>query len=213
MERQQQGGMNLKPAAFIFDMDGVIIDSEPIHSRVKMDTFHHFGLPFEEADLIHYMGRTSNETFGEVIAKEGRHDLQVEDLVRYKHEHYLEVLQSGTIEPIEGAVELIRHLYDEGIPLALATSSWERVMDTVLDAFKIRPYFQSVLSGSTLPKSKPDPAIYKLLCDTYHLDPAQCVFIDDSQKNVDAARAFGIPSVHFTDYESACRELEKLLND
>ena len=171
MERQQQGGMNLKPAAFIFDMDGVIIDSEPIHSRVKMDTFHHFGLPFEEADLIHYMGRTSNEIFGEVIAKEGRHDLQVEDLVRYKHEHYLEVLQSGTIEPIEGAVELIRHLYDEGIPLALATSSWERVMDTVLDAFKIRPYFQSVLSGSTLPKSKPDPAIYLLSAERLGVAP------------------------------------------
>lgn len=54
--------MRLKPAAFIFDMDGVIIDSEPIHSRVKMDTFHHFNLPFDEADLIHYMGRTSDET-------------------------------------------------------------------------------------------------------------------------------------------------------
>ena len=100
--------MRLKPAAFIFDMDGVIIDSEPIHSRVKMDTFHHFDLPFDEADLIHYMGRTSDEIFGEVIAKEGRKDLRVEDLVRYKHEHYLEVLQSGTIAPIEGAVELIR---------------------------------------------------------------------------------------------------------
>ena len=49
--------MRLKPAAFIFDMDGVIIDSEPIHSRVKMDTFHHFDLPFDEADLLHYMGR------------------------------------------------------------------------------------------------------------------------------------------------------------
>ncbi len=57
--------MRLKPAAFIFDMDGVIIDSEPIHSRVKMDTFHHFDLPFDEADLIHYMGRTSDEIFGE----------------------------------------------------------------------------------------------------------------------------------------------------
>ena len=44
--------MRLKPAAFIFDMDGVIIDSEPIHSRVKMDTFHHFGLPLDEVCLI-----------------------------------------------------------------------------------------------------------------------------------------------------------------
>lgn len=207
MERQQQGGMNLKPAAFIFDMDGVIIDSEPIHSRVKMDTFHHFGLPFEEADLIHYMGRTSNEIFGEVIAKEGRHDLQVKDLVRYKHEHYLEVLQSGTIEPIEGAVELIRHLYDEGIPLALATSSWERVMDTVLDAFKIRPYFQSVLSGSTLPKSKPDPAIYLLSAERLGVAPKDCFVLEDTAAGVLAAKRAGMHCIGFRSPHSGAQDL------
>ena len=207
MESQQQGGMNLKPAAFIFDMDGVIIDSEPIHSRVKMDTFHHFGLPFEEADLIHYMGRTSNEIFGEVIAKEGRHDLQVEDLVRYKHEHYLEVLQSGTIEPIEGAVELIRHLYDEGIPLALATSSWERVMDTVLDAFKIRPYFQSVLSGSTLPKSKPDPAIYLLSAERLCVAPKDCFVLEDTAAGVLAAKRAGMHCIGFRSPHSGAQDL------
>ena len=68
--------------AVIFDMDGVIIDSEPIHSRVKMDTFAHFGLEFNEADLVHYMGRTSNAIFSETIAKAGRTDIRPEDIYR-----------------------------------------------------------------------------------------------------------------------------------
>ena len=58
--------------AFIFDMDGVIIDSEPLHSRVKMETFAHFGLPFDEGDLAQYMGRTSVDIFSDVLKKEHR---------------------------------------------------------------------------------------------------------------------------------------------
>ncbi|WP_302610224.1 HAD family phosphatase [uncultured Mitsuokella sp.] len=197
----------MKPAAFIFDMDGVILDSEPIHSRVKMDTFHHFHLPFDEADLIHYMGRTSNEIFGEVIAKEGRKDLAVEDLVRYKHEHYLEVLQSGAIEPIEGAVALIKRLYEEGIPLALATSSWEKVMETVLDAFKIRPYFRSVISGSTLPKSKPDPAIYLLSAERLGVTPASCMVLEDTAAGVLAAKRAGMYCIGFRSPHSGAQDL------
>lgn len=197
----------MKPAAFIFDMDGVILDSEPIHSRVKMDTFHHFHLPFDETDLIHYMGRTSNEIFGEVIAKEGRKDLAVEDLVRYKHEHYLEVLQSGAIEPIEGAVALIKRLHEEGIPLALATSSWEKVMETVLDAFKIRPYFRSVISGSTLPKSKPDPAIYLLSAERLGVTPASCMVLEDTAAGVLAAKRAGMYCIGFRSPHSGAQDL------
>ncbi len=197
----------MQPAAFIFDMDGVIIDSEPIHSRVKMDTFHHFGLPFEEADLIYYMGRTSNEIFGEVIAKEGRTDLSVEDLVRYKHEHYLEVLQSGMIKPIAGAVELIKRLYHEGIPLALATSSWEKVMNTVLDAFAIRPYFKSAISGSTLPESKPAPAIYLLSAEKIGVAPAKCMVLEDTSAGVLAAKRAGMYCIGFRSPHSGKQDL------
>ena len=125
--------------AVIFDMDGVIIDSEPIHSRVKMDTFAHFGLEFNEADLVHYMGRTSGAIFGETIAKAGRTDIQPEDMAAYKHSHYLEILQSGEIAPVTGSVDLIKSLHAAGLPLALATSSNVRVMKTVLDSFGIRP--------------------------------------------------------------------------
>ena len=57
-----------KIGAFIFDMDGVIIDSEPIHSRVKLDTFAHFGIPFRAEDLARYMGRTSGAIFRDALA-------------------------------------------------------------------------------------------------------------------------------------------------
>lgn len=169
--------------AFLFDMDGVIIDSEPIHSRVKMDTFRHFGLSFDERDLVRYMGRTSEAIFSEVLAASGRRDLLVSDLTEYKHQHYLEVLKSGEIEPVRGAVELIRALHAAGIPLALATSSWSVVMETVLDRFGIRSCFQSVLSGGDLPKSKPDPAIYRISARRLGVEPERCVVLEDTKRH------------------------------
>ena len=91
-----------KLQAFIFDMDGVIIDSEPIHSRVKMETFRHFGIDFDESRLSSYMGGTSGLIFKDVVAESGRTDITPEMLTDYKHKHYLEVLQSGGIDPVEG---------------------------------------------------------------------------------------------------------------
>lgn len=199
----------MRPAAFIFDMDGVIIDSELIHSRVKMDAFRHFGLPFEEKDLIHYMGRTSEDLFGEVIAKTHRTDVSVDDLVTYKHDHYLEVLQDGGAKPIPGAIELIRGLYEAGIPLALATSSWVKVMDAVLDAFGIRPYFQSVISGSTLPKSKPDPAIYLLSAERLGVAPEKCMVLEDTKSGVLAAKRAGMTCIGFRSPHSGNQDLSR----
>ncbi|WP_296786785.1 HAD family phosphatase [Selenomonas sp.] len=199
--------MNHNIGAFIFDMDGVIIDSEPIHSRVKMDTFRHFGLPFDEADLIHYMGRTSGEMFQEVIDSAGRRDLTPEELTDYKHKHYLEVLKSGEIEPVKGTVELIKELYAAGIPIALATSSWPVVVDAVLDGFGIRPYFRSVLSGSELPASKPDPAIYQITAKRLGVNPADCVVLEDTRNGILAAKGAGMYCIAYRNPNSGKQDL------
>ena len=195
--------------AFIFDMDGVIIDSEPIHTRVKMDTFRHFGIEFDEAELVHYMGRTSDDLFGTVAASCGRTDIKAKDMVEYKHSHYLEVLKSGTIEPVAGARELIKNIYDSGLPLALATSSWQVVMDTVLDAFDIRKYFKSVLSGGSLPASKPDPAIYLISAERLGVPPEGCTVIEDTEAGITAAKRAGMYCIAFHNPHSGKQDLGK----
>ena len=193
--------------AVIFDMDGVIIDSEPIHSRVKMDTFAHFGIPFHEEDLARYMGRTSNAIFGETLAKEGRTDIKPEDMAAYKHAHYLEILQSGEIAPVTGSVELIKSLHEAGFPLALATSSNVWVMNTVLDAFGIRPYFSSILSGGELTESKPHPAIYLISAERLGVKPAECLVIEDTTNGIMAAKRAGMNCVAYRNPHSGNQDL------
>ena len=193
--------------AVIFDMDGVIIDSEPIHSRVKMDTFAHFGIPFKEADLAAYMGRTSGAIFRETLAKYGRTDINPQDMAAYKHAHYLEILQSGEIAPVEGTVDLIKSLHAAGMPLALATSSNVRVMNTVLDSFAIRRYFSSILSGGELPESKPNPAIYLLSAERLGVAPADCLVIEDTTNGILAAKRAGMYCVAYRNPHSGQQDL------
>lgn len=197
----------MKPDAFIFDMDGVIIDSEPIHSRVKMDTFRHFGLAFEEPELVSYMGRTSGAIFGDVIARAGRTDITPEELTAYKHRHYLEILKSGKIEPVSGTVALIRSLHEAGVPLGLATSSWSEVMNTVLEQFGIRQYFSSVLSGGDLPASKPDPAIYRISAERLGAEPQHCMVLEDTASGVLAAKRAGMYCIAYRNPHSGNQDL------
>ncbi len=188
-------------------MDGVIIDSEPLHARVKLAVFRHFDLPFQEEELASYVGRTSKEMFGEVLAREGRRDIPLEEIVRYKHEAYLSELRAGDVPVVEGTIPLIRRLHREGRKLALATSSWEKVMEAVLDRFDLRPCFTSVLSGSTLPKSKPDPAIYTLSAERLGVKPADCTVIEDSTSGILAAKRAGMHVIAYRNPNSGHQDL------
>lgn len=206
----------IEKKAVIFDMDGVIIDSEPIHSRVKMDTFAHFGLPFAEEDLVHYMGRTSRVIFEDTLRKFGRTDITAADMAAYKHDHYLEVLESGEIEPVTGSVEFIQRLHAAGIPLALATSSNVRAMNAVLDSFGIRKYFTSILSGGALPESKPHPAIYLISAERLGVKPEDCMVVEDTTNGIRAAKAAGMYCVAYRNPNSGEQDLslaDKIVDD
>lgn len=195
--------------AFIFDMDGVIIDSEPLHSRVKMETFAHFGLPFDEGDLAQYMGRTSVDIFSDVLKKEHRTDVSVQEIVNYKHAHYLELAVGGALEAIPGSLELIARLRAAGVPLALATSSWRRVVDAILVQFDLTEAFASVISGSELPKSKPDPAIYRLSAEALGVEPRKCVVLEDTAAGVAAAKGAGMYCIGFRSPHSGVQDLSR----
>ena len=118
-------------------MDGVIVDSEPLHSRVKMETFKHFGLHFDAGELEQYMGRTSADIFSDVLAREHRTDVTAEEIADYKHHRYLELVEEGALAPIPGSLALIGRLQAAGVPLALATSSWRRVVETILREWQL----------------------------------------------------------------------------
>ena len=202
--------------AFIFDMDGVIIDSEPLHSRVKMETFAHFGLLFDEGDLAQYMGRTSVDIFSDVLKKEHRTDVSVQEITDYKHARYLELASKGALQAIPGSLDLIHRLRAAGVPLALATSSWRRVVETILREWQLEDTFASVISGADLPKSKPDPAIYRLSAEALDVLPSACTVLEDTAAGVAAAKGAGMRCIGFRSPHSGVQDLSRadvIVND
>ena len=122
--------------AFIFDMDGVIVDSEPLHSRTKLATFRHYGLDFDAAELVHYMGRTSRALFGDVVRRENRPELDIRAMIDYKHALYLDILRHDeAVQPVDGTRRLFAALAAAHIPAGLASSAGRVVIEAVLEKF------------------------------------------------------------------------------
>ena len=128
-------------------------------------------------------------------------------LTAYKHKHYLEVLQSGGIDPVEGTRELIRALHEAGVPLGLATSSHPPVMNAILDNFEIRKYFTSVISGGELPESKPNPAIYLISAERLGAKPENCCVLEDTTNGILAAKRAGMYCIAFHNPHSGEQDL------
>ena len=165
--------------AFIFDMDGVIVDSEPLHTATKMETFHHFGIPFEERHLEQYAGRTSKELFSDALA-DCPTALTWKDLADYKHRLYIDRLtHAADIVPIPGVVQLIARLHATGNLLAVASSTG----------------------------SKPDPAIYRKAADSLGIVPAHCTVIEDAAAGIAAAKAAGMTCIAYHNPNSGNQDL------
>lgn len=195
--------------AFLFDMDGVLIDSEPIHTRVKRETLEYYGLD-AEIDFTAYMGRTSRALFSDAIGQAGRTDITPSMLADYKHARYLDILKNdNAIHPIEGARELLLRLSEAGVPMALASSSAQQVIDAVLEKFGFRHFFSSVLSGADLPASKPDPAVYRITAERLGQTPAGCVVLEDAASGIAAAKAAGMKCIAYRNPNSGNQDLSK----
>lgn len=195
--------------AFIFDMDGVIVDSEPLHTATKMETFHHFGIPFEERRLEQYAGRTSKELFSDALA-DCPTALTWKELADYKHRLYIDRLtHADDIVPIPGVVQLIARLHAKGNLLAVASSTGRNIIEMVLRRFGVRPYFTAVISGAELPRSKPDPAIYRKAADSLGIVPVHCTVIEDAAAGIAAAKAAGMICIAYHNPNSGNQDLSR----
>ncbi len=194
--------------AFIFDMDGVIVESELLHARMKMETFQHFGIPFNEERLNQYVGRASKELFAEVLQEQGETRLSAQEMAAYKHQRYLEVLEQGDSLPqVPGTLQLIECLKNAGARLALATSSQPKVAEHVLRQFGLGTVFESVLTCAEVTRTKPDPEIYLLTAERLGVLPKDCVVLEDSQNGVTAAKAAGMTCIGYRNPYSGKQDL------
>ena len=191
----------------IFDLDGVIIDSEPIHFSVESELFREYDADISHEKHMSFVGNSSKNMWAEV-KKLAKIKYSVDELVRLNEEKYLQYLNKiKDIEPIPGAKELINEIYNNKLNLVIASSSSRNIINTVIHKFSLTKYFSIVISGAELKKSKPDPEIFNVASKLSKTDPKECLVIEDSGNGIKAAKLAGMKCIAFKNPNSGKQDL------
>lgn len=179
--------------AVLFDMDGVLIDSEPIHRNMFLSVARELGCRGAEAHLAAFVGRSSLALWEHTVAAHGLDgDPQAfSDLQMTRYREFLRQ-NEGSIEPAPGIPELLADLVENGARIAVASSNTRENVDFVLRYFGMDGIFDATVSGEDGAPAKPAPDIFLLAAKKSGARPDRCVVIEDAQNGVLAARAAGM---------------------
>lgn len=178
--------------AVVFDMDGVMINTEPIQSKAFEIAIRDAGATPEitPEGIIHIPGVSSRDNL--LFLKEKYNvDEDVDQLLKRKREVYLELLP-GEIKPMPGLLELLEMLKAEQVKLGIASSSIMDEIRMITSALNIDGYFSVIQSGEFFPESKPHPAIYQATISELKVEPEHSVALEDSEAGVQSARGAGV---------------------
>lgn len=176
----------------IFDMDGVLVNSEPLHHEVSLVQFKNLDIEVTDDVFATFTGN-SNKMIYQKLKDRFALQQEIGDLIATKNKLFLEAFdKKENLNLIPGVKELIVDLYDNGVQLIVASSSEMEIINKVFERFDLDPYFTHKVSGNDFPESKPNPAIF-VKAASYSKAPIQeCVIIEDSTNGIKAAKAAGI---------------------
>lgn len=196
--------------AIIFDFDGVIANSEPLHLRAYQQTLGDMGLYFGRDEYYsRYLGFDDVGVF-ERLSRDrslGWTDVQVNDLIAAKGAKLQELVHAGEVL-FRGAAEFVK-ASAAVVPIAIASGAMRHEIDEIVHGAGLAALFATIVASGDTPESKPSPAPYRLaferLRDTsgLPLDPARCVAIEDSRWGLESARGAGLRCVGVTNTYSA----------
>ena len=191
----------------IFDMDGVIIDSEPIHRELQGQLFQKHNISLGPEEYQTYIGRSSKNMWQELIEKFSLL-VTVEEILEQDRDLYHKRLRcEPDLGPIPGVSELIQALHGEQVNLILASSSTLESIHLVLELFKLAHFFDHKVSGADLKFSKPHPEIFKVAAGLANSDSNRCLVIEDSSHGVTAAKRADMKCIGFQNPNSGNQDL------
>jgi HAD superfamily hydrolase (TIGR01509 family) len=180
-----------------FDMDGLLVDSEPLWFLAESAVMTQLGAAWAPADQYALVGGSLRSTVDYLIAKASK-PADPEVVARCLVETMVDLVSTRPLTVLPGAAELVAEVQAAGLPYALVTSSVAAVVDAVLARLDIR--FDVVVSAADVTHTKPDPEGYLLAAAKLGVDPRRCIALEDSPNGVAAAEAAGyrvvaVPSV------------------
>ena len=190
-------------------MDGVIVDTEPVHRYAYFQHFSELNIEVTEELFTSFTGNSTRNVFQRVKTIFNLED-DVEELILRKRSLFNDSFDhKEDLELLEGVQKLIKDLHQNGIQLILASSASKVTIERVFRRFGLYPYFTHIVSGEDFPKSKPHPAIFEFAASLSIAPKENCIVIEDSTNGVLAAKAAGIFCVGYNSIHSKLQDLSK----
>ena len=193
--------------AVIFDMDGVLVDSEPIYLRSNQRIFASLGIQVPRREYQEFVG-TSADRMWSTLKQRFHLRESVAMLAQREYDGFLEELvRLDSLQPIAGVEKLVRGLQALPVRLAVASSSFRKVVTAVLAKSGLAAFFEVLVCGEEVKRGKPDPDIFLKTADHLGVPPAGCLVIEDSPRGIAGAKAAGMRTVGFQNPNSGEHDL------
>jgi beta-phosphoglucomutase family hydrolase len=176
--------------ALIFDMDGVLVDSEPLHLLAFQELMKEFGVTFTAEDNHAFLGRTDLSLAQFTAEKHGLTEAP-ESMVQRK-ENILARLIKEQAKARPGVMDLLETGKRLNLPMAVASSATMQTIQLVVDTLNIRGYFHNLTSGEEVAESKPAPDVFLLAAKRLNMPPENCLVVEDTYNGLQAARSAGM---------------------
>lgn len=193
----------------IFDMDGVIVDTEPVHHYAYNQHFKQLNIEVTPEMYATFTGNSTKNTY-EKLKSHFEIAETVPDLVEVKRNLFNDAFDSKEdLCLIDGVEDLIKELHHNGMQLVLASSSANVTIDRVFRRFGLHQYFTHLVSGEDFPNSKPHPAIFEHAAKLSQTSVENCIVIEDSTNGIIAAKAAGIYCIGYDSINTKLQDYSK----
>jgi HAD superfamily hydrolase (TIGR01509 family) len=190
----------------IFDMDGVIVDTEPVHHYAYHQHFKKLNIEISDEMYATFTGNSTKNIY-EKIKNNFQINEDVPSLVLAKRNLFNDAFDSKEdLYLLDGVEDLIKDLYHNGIQLVLASSSANVTIERIFNRFNLHQYFTHKVSGEDFPNSKPHPAIFEHAAFLSQTPVENCIVIEDSTNGILAAKAAGIYCIGYDSVHSKLQD-------
>ncbi|MHB1316018.1 MAG: HAD family hydrolase [Christensenellales bacterium] len=191
----------------IFDLDGVLIDSEPVHYHAFATTLKGEGVSAVSFEYYKQFVGSTNQLMWETAVRDFGLSKQIADLRKTDEQHRDRLLCTEGYQPVEGARELVCDLYANHVKMAVASSSPYPYIQEAVSSLHIAHCFMELVSGESVRHPKPAPDIFLKAAKALSADPAQCIVIEDSSNGIKAAKAAGMYCIALKNPNSGNQDL------
>ncbi|KPL82051.1 hypothetical protein SE15_13100 [Thermanaerothrix daxensis] len=195
--------------ALLFDLDGLLVDSEPLSRRAWNEVIARVGHTLSDEVFMQMVGRSESEVrtlFERVFGP----DFPFERVTRLRQAHFLEALAREGVPPKPGAHDLLAYVTRRGLAKAVASSTSRAMAEAKLRSAGLRDFFEVIVTGEDVPRAKPAPDLFLEAARRLNLPPEACVVLEDSSVGVQAAHAAGMRCILIPDVQPLSAEIVNL---